>query len=245
MGRDTDFYILNKEKVREKLYPDIISPDKFTESFKNFIIRRKSICGDEYNTNYDNIIEKVKSDINTILPSELFELIYWFEEIEYEYTAKGIEFLYNLHGITAYSFMFQYGNFTNYYPLDELDEGNDGHSVNPKDFIRFLDYMILLMGKIVMSKIDSSEYDLTNSKKEYISKVADSYKDEKLLQQIIDSEFEYLKKEYISYIESDSNSKISPEVNTIFWAEGFLESCIAMKIKITESNSKVLIVDSI
>jgi hypothetical protein len=245
MGRDTDFYIMNKEKVREELYPDIISSDKFTESFKNFIIRRKSICGNDYNTNYENIIKKAKSDINSILPSELFELTYWFGEIEYDYETKGIELLYNLHGTTAYSFMFQYGNFTDYYALDALKEVWSGKSVNPNDFIRFLDYMILLMGKIVISKIDDSEYNLTDSEKEYISKVADSYKDQKLLQEIIDSEFEYLKKEYISYIESDSNSKLSPEVNTIFWARGFLDSCIEMKIKIAESNTKVLIVDSI
>jgi hypothetical protein len=245
MGRDTNFYIMNKEIVKEKLYPDLISSDKFTETFKNFIIRRKSICGNDYNTNYENIIEKVKLDINTILPSELFELIYWFEEIEYEYTTKGIQFLYNLHGTTAYSFMFQYGNFTYYYPLEELDEGNDGHSVNPKDYIRFLDYMILLMGKILISKIDESECDLTDSEKEYINKVADNYKDEKLLQEIIDSEFEYLKKEYNSYIESDSDSRHSPEVNTIFSAGSFLDKCIEMKIKIIESNTNVLIVDSV
>ncbi len=245
MGRDTNFYIMNKEIVKEKLYPDLISSDKFTETFKNFLIRRKSICGNGYNINYENIIEKVKSDINTILPRELFELIYWFEEIEYEYTAKGIDFLYNLHGTTAYSFMFQYGNFTYYYPLDEFHEGNDGHNVNPKDFIRFLDYMILLMGKIVMSKINESEYDLTDSEKEYISKLAVSYKNEKLLQKLIDSEFEYLKKEYISYNESDSDSRHSPEVNTLSSAGSFLDKCIEMKIKIIEKNTNVLIVDSV
>lgn len=75
--------------------------------------------------------------------------------------------------------------------------------------------------------------------------LAESYKDEKLLNQIIDSEFDYLKKEYISYIKSDSNLKPSPEVNTIFWASGFLDRCIEMKLKITESNTKILIVDSI
>lgn len=245
MGRDTDFYIMNKEKVREKLYPDIISSDKFTESFKDFIIRRNSIFGNDYNTNYENIIEKAKSDINNILPSELFELTYWFGEIGYDYENKGIELLYNLNGTTAYSFMFQYGNFKDYYPLNELNEVWSGKSVNPNDFIRFLDYMILLMGKIVISKIDNSEYGLMDSEKEYINKLTDNYKDEKLLQEIIDSEFEYLKNGYITYIESNSNSKLSPEVNTIFWAQSFLESCIEMKIKITESNTKVLIVDSI
>lgn len=249
MGRDTNFYIVNKEKVRENLYPDLVSSDKFSESFKKFIIRRKSIFGNDYNTNYENIIEKVKSDINRILPSELFELIYWCEEIKYDYETKGIESLYCLHGTTAYSFMFQYGNFTHYYPLDELNEEWSGRSVNPNDFIRFLDYMILLMGKIVISRIDDSYYDLTDSEKEQIkdpiNTLTDSYKDEKLLQEIIDSEFEYLKKEYISYIESNSNSKLSPEVNTIPWAWNFLNSCIKMKMKITESNTKVLIVDSI
>lgn len=245
MGRDTWFYILNKEKVREKLYPDMISPDKFAESFKNFTKRRKSICGNDYNTNYENIIEKAKSNINDILPSELFELTYWFGEIEYDSKDKGIDLLFYLHGTTAYSFMFQYGNFTHYFPLDESIEKWSGSTVNPNDFIRFLDYMILLMSKIVISKVDDLEYDLTYSQIEYINTVEKSYEDEKLLQEIIDSEFEYLKKEYIGYVESDSNSKLSPEVNTIPWAGNFFDSCIEIKMKITESNTKIFIVDSI
>lgn len=244
MGRDTYFYIMNKEKVREKLYPELISSDKFTESFKEFIRRRKSIHGNAYNTNYEDVIEKAKLDINTILPSELFELTYWFEEIGYDYKAKGIDVLDYLHGTTAYSFMFQYGNFTHYYPLEELNEEWSGKSVNPNDFIRFLDYMILLMGKIVISKIADSEDELTDFEKEYITTVADRYKDDKLLLEIIDSEFDYLKKEYISYTQSDSH-RPGPEANTIFYAWSFLDRSIKMKIKITESNTSILIVDSI
>lgn len=49
MGRDINFYIMNKEIVKENLYPDLISSDKFTKALKNFLIRRKSICGNEYN----------------------------------------------------------------------------------------------------------------------------------------------------------------------------------------------------
>ena len=245
MGRDTDFFILHKEIARTELYPVLISSDSFTESFKEFLIRRKTICDDDYDVRYESIVEKVSTDIKSILPSELFELTYWLGEIGYDYEGKGIELLFNLHGTTAYSFMFQYGNFKDYYPLDEFYEAWSGKRVDPKDFIRFLDYMILLMGKISASQITGSEYGLTDAEKEYISVLQEAYSDEKLLQEIIDAEFEYLKKEFITYIENGSESKTSPEVNCVYWASGFLDSCIEMKARIAETGTMILIVDSI
>lgn len=244
MGRDTDFFILHKEIAKVELYPNLIS-DQFTESFKEFLIRRKKICDDDYNVSYESIIQKVSTDINSILPSELCELIYWLGEIGYNHEDKGIEELFNLHGTTAYSFMFQYGNFTDYYPLDELFEAWRGRRVNPKDFLRFLDYMILLMGKVSASQIAGSEYGLSDAEKEYIDALQENYKDEKRLWEIIDAEFEYLKKELTAYIESGSESKPSPEVNCVYWSSGFLDSCIEMKARITETGTIVLIVDSI
>jgi|GEM_PF-5558132 len=245
MGRDTNFFILHKEIAKAELYPVLISSDQFAESFKEFLIRRKTICDDDYDVRYESIIQKVSTDINNILPSELFELIYWLGEIGYDYEGKGIEELFYLHGTTAYSFMFQYGNFTDHYPLDELFEAWSGKTVNPKDFMRFLDYMILLMARISASQITGSEYGLSDDEKEYIETLQQSYKDEKLLWDIIDAEFEYLKKEFTTYIDSGSESRPSPEVNCVYWSSGFLDSCIEMKSRIAETGTMVLIVDSI
>lgn len=244
MGRDTDFFILHKEIAKAELYPNLIS-DQFTESFKEFLVRRKTICDDDYNVSYESIIQKVSTDINNILPSELFELIYWLGEIGYNYEDKGIEELFNLHGTTAYSFMFQYGNFTDYYPIDQTFEAWSGIRVNPKDFMHFLDYMILLMGRVSASQIAGPEYGLSDAEKEYIDALQETYKDEKLLWEIIDTEFEYLKKELNDYIESGSQSKPSPEVNCVYWSSGFLDSCIEMKARINKTGTMVLVVDSI
>ncbi|AXB58125.1 hypothetical protein [Flavobacterium fluviale] len=244
MGRNTDFFILHKEIARAELYP-VISSDRFAESFKEFLIRRKKICDDDYDVHYESISQKVSTDINNILPSELFELIYWLGEIGYNYEGKGIEELFNLHGTTAYSFMFQYGNFTDYYPLDALSEAWSGERIHPKDFMRFLDYMILLMGRVSASQIAGPEYSLSDAEKEYIDALQETYKDEKLLWEIIDAEFEYLKRELVTYIESGSKSKVSPEVNCVYWSSGFLDSCIEMKSRIAETGTMVFIVDSL
>lgn len=154
MGRTTEFFKLDAEKAKNNLILDLHSKTKFKKSFEDFILERKAEFGDRYVVTFNNVIQKVSSNINTILPKELWELTYWLGEIEYEriyqqgenyekvhnelYINNGIESLYEVQSTNAYGFMFQYGNFTDYFETDETDEPYDGgRNIDTIKFIRF------------------------------------------------------------------------------------------------------------
>ncbi|KOP38132.1 hypothetical protein DBB36_13065 [Flavobacterium sp. WLB] len=147
--------------------------------------------------------------------------------------------------------MFQYGNFTDYFDVDQIDEVNDGKNVKTKDFIRFLDYMILLMKKILDADLDKSEYKHEFSKEEIeeISKIENLNQENKLLFQRIEAEFVWLKQNFLKEKEeADMNQNYrsrDPDYNTILCADWFLVNCIRMKKEIEEINTNILIVDSI
>lgn len=84
MGRTTEFYKLDAEKARKNLVLDLNSKTKFKKSFKNFIDERKAEFGDDFEVTFNDVIEKVSSNVNTILPNELWELTFWLGEIEHE-----------------------------------------------------------------------------------------------------------------------------------------------------------------
>jgi hypothetical protein len=267
MGRTTEFYKLNAEKAKNNLILDLHSKTKFKKSFEDFITERKAEFGDNFDVTFSDVIEKVSSNINTIRPNELWELTFWLGEIEYDkryqqeesyekvhnelYIENGIESLYEMVSTNAYGFMFQYGNFTDYFDVDQIDEGNNGKNVKTKDFICFLDYMILLMKKILDADLDKSEYKHVFSKEEIeeISKIENLNQENKLLFQRIEAEFVWLKQNFLKEKEEvDLNENYrsrNPDYMTIFCADGFLENCIRMKKEIKEINTNILIVDSI
>lgn len=186
MGRTTKFYKLDAEKAKNNLILDLNSKTKFKKSFENFINERKAEFGDNFDVTFNSVIQKVSSNINTILPGELWELTFWLGEIEYErtkqgenyeivrkelYSNNGIESLYELGNRNAYGFMFQYGNFTNYFEVNETREMDSGHNVDTKDILRFLDYMILLMKKILEANLTWYKYEFSKEKIEETSKI--------------------------------------------------------------------------
>lgn len=267
MGRTTWFYKLNAEKAKSNLILDLHSKTKFKKSFEDFILERKTEFGDDFDVTFNDVIQKVSSNINTIRPNELWEITYWFNEIDHErrhkqgesyekvynelYVNNGIESLYEIHGRNAYSFMFQYGNFTDYFDVDQIDEVNDGKNVKTKDFIHFLDYMILLMKKIIEVDLDKSEYKHKFSKEEIeeISKIENLNQENKLLFQRVEAEFAWLKQKFLKEKEQEeleeNYSSRNPDYNTIFCADWFLVNCIRIKKEIKEINTNILIVDSI
>lgn len=266
MGRTTEFYKLDDEKAKNNLILDLLSKTKFKKSFEDFIIERKAEFGDDYDVTFNDVIGKVSSNINTIRPNELWELTFWIDEIKYErtrhgenyekindelYINNGIESLYQIHGVDAYGFMFQYGNFTDYFDVDQIDEINDGKNVNSKDFIRFLDYMLLLMKRIIEADLDESEYNNEFSEEviNEISQIENLNQENTLLFQRIEAEFVWLKQNFLKEkenVELDENYRSkNPDYHTIFCADWFFENCIRMKKEIEEINTNILIVDSI
>lgn len=267
MGRTTEFFKLDAEKAKNNLLLDLLSKTKFKKSFEDFITERKTEFGDDFDVTFNDVIQKVGFNINNISPNEAWELTLWLGEIESErihqqretyekvqnelYINNGIESLYEIHGVNAYGFMFQYGNFTDYFDVDQIDEMNDGKNVNSKDFIRFLDYMILLMKRIIEADLDESEYKHEFSEEviNEISQIENLNQENTLLFQRIEAEFVWLKQNFLKEKENvglDENYRSKdPDYYTIFSADWFFENCIRMKKKIDEINTNILIVDSI
>ncbi|CAC9974156.1 hypothetical protein [Flavobacterium panici] len=266
MGRTTEFFKLNAEKAKNNLILDLHSKTKFKKSFEDFISERKAEFGDRYVVTFNNVIQKVSSNINTILPKELWELTYWLGEIEYEriyqqgenyekvhnelYINNGIESLYEVQSTNAYGFMFQYGNFTDYFETDETDEPYDGgRNIDTIKFIRFLDYMILLMKKILDADLTWYKYDFSKEEIEETSKIENLNQENKLLFEVIESESISLKENFFVEKEKENLEENYRSRNgdyyTVFCADNFFENCLRMKKEIEEINTNIIIVDSI
>ncbi len=243
MGRDTDIYRLDKEKAKTNLYADITSQTKFKQSFCNFLAKREDEIGKT--VSYQDFCNKVQTDINLLLPSELFELTFWLEEMsdqQYDssyhntiFDDNGIELLINLHGSDAYAYLFQLGNFSEHFELESVHEDSDGMNIKASYFVQYLEYMILLMNKIL-------QHGFTGSTPSY------SFKENRYFSPIIDSEITYLKKCWAGYNDQNdsiSYSKLTPETQTIYQAEVYLNQCLEMKKIITKTKDNIIIVDSI
>lgn len=265
MGRTTEFFKLDAEKAKTNLILDLHSKTKFKKSFEDFISERKAEFGDDFDVTFNDVIKKVSTNINTIRPNELWELTFWIGEIESEriyqqgesyekvhnelYINNGIESLYEIISTNAYGFMFQYGNFTDSFDVDQINEINDGKNVKTKDFIRFLDYMILLMKKILEANLTWYKYEFSTEEIEEILKIEDLNKENKILFELIDREFVWLKQNFFEEKERENQEENYRSRNgdyyTVFCADSFFENCIRMKKEINEINTNILIVDSI
>jgi len=261
MGRTTDFFKLNAEKAKSNLILDLHSKTKFKKSFEDFLIERKAEVGNDFNVSFNNLIQKVSSNINTILPSELWELTYWLgeiyhertklgensEKVDYElYINNGIEILHVLISVNAYGFMFQYGNFTDQFKVNQIIDSWSGINVNAKDFIRFLDYMILLMKKILEADLSNDSYQFSIEEIDEASKIENKNQENKLLFELIDREFNHLKENFFAEKENLENyGSRDPDYFTVLCAESFFHNCLEMKKEIEEINTNILILDSI
>jgi hypothetical protein len=263
MGRDTEIYMFDKHIASEKLYQDLKFKKLYKRSFENFINERKIELGNSYNISYDKVLSIIKENINNISSKELFELIYYIdEELVYGkydndgndwkfresyqnkiYREYGIILLYELPTSTVcYSYMFQFGNYENYYPIEviKFDRADEGKNMNSSDFLKFNDYMILMMKRILDGGLNGYDYELDEFKKMELSKTVFEYKNDKVILEIIEKEFNFIK----SCWEKNEES-YSPEKTTVWYASVFLNKSIEMKLKIDKiENTNIIIVDS-
>ncbi|WP_435261878.1 hypothetical protein [Tenacibaculum sp. nBUS_03] len=179
MGRNTEIYMFNKENASTNLYKDLESKRLYKQTFKEFIDERTQEVLGYYNVTFENVLSIISKDINNISPDYLSEIVcYLDEELKYGkydnkslhwesdknlrfknkqavneiYEKYGISLLYKVHTSTVCSsYMFQYMNYTDFFPIKESHNGiyNDGCNISAKDFLMFNDYVILIMHKIV------------------------------------------------------------------------------------------------
>jgi len=163
--------MFDKEKA-STLYEHLVHP----ESFKEYL-RESETDFDEIN--FDNLLETVRNDINRISAEELSVIISFFNKESHFHSIDKdratseqiLQELYNRFGITllyevptstvCYCYMFQYGNYTHCFPVDQKTDEDIGITIGSKDFLRFNDYMILLAKQILDSRLDGFEYTFT------------------------------------------------------------------------------------
>ncbi|KFF01664.1 hypothetical protein [Chryseobacterium luteum] len=259
MGRNTEIYMFDKEKASANLYEDLQNRTFHTRTFKEYLEDRKKEIG-TYDITLEKVLEKVKSDINTITADELFEIILFLsEEIYSESTGsdyatreKYLEELYDRYGLillyelptstVCTSYMFQYGNYTHYFPIYEpenyeLGNSDGGINIDSKKFLKFNDYMILLMKMILDKKMDGYEYEFTKTEEDIIRHITADHENNLILFKEIERECDFIK--------DCSSDEKDPYIQTIYYAYAFFKQSIEMKLRIdTEKNPRIVILDS-
>ena len=263
-------YKLNSKEGKEHLYDDLISTAKFETSFSTYILDRESEYGKSFKITYDQIINSILNDFNQILPSELLEIVNWYEQLAFGnifgvdtdwkkneeilntmLKSSGIELLYDFSSSSTsnWAFIAQYQNFDEHYPLDAFHEGiNDGSNIKSNDFIGFLEYVILLMCKINASGLDdffdySKEY--SDSRLSEIERIKLTYKDDVKLHKVINDAFEDIKTEWIEYNareKNNSNDWFPPVAHTVHDVYCFLTASLEMIESIKEENKNIVMI---
>lgn len=266
MGRNTEIYMLYKEKASANLYEILKNKRIHKRTFEEFITARKLESGASYSTSYEKILSIVKEDINTICPYDLGEITSYLEEeltygkfdnshldwkidskLRKENKAKtneafenlGISLLYEIHTSTVcYSYMFQFGNYSMLSDLDEVS--NMGYNLNSTYFLKFNDYMILTMSKLIESQLYEDELNLDGNEEKELESVIQAYKNDITLHEAIDKEIDWLKSCW-----NAEDGKNEPEKNTIYSAHLFLTQSLQMKRRIDpKTNPRIVITDS-
>lgn len=255
MGRDTSVYMIDEAKATTNLYNDLLHKVYHTGTFKKFIEDRRKEFNDDY-MNFYNILEVIKNDVNLLTAEDLFEITLFLRKQLYRFTPQGynyptseqIENLYNHYGIielfmiphttVCSAYMFQYGNYTHYFPIDEL-KNDFGVNIRPEDFLRFNDYVILVMKRILESKPDDDyDYQLTEEEEKIVHAIRIENQSNSHLFEVIEDELNFL-------IEMSATDNNGPYSQTIYNAYHFLSTSIEMKAKIDiEKNSRIIIVDT-
>ncbi|KFF16028.1 hypothetical protein IW22_23355 [Chryseobacterium sp. JM1] len=251
--------MFDKEKASVRLHDDLQHKRFHTRTFKTFLEGRKKEIGTYYVT-FEKVLEKVRSDINTITADELFEInLFLSEEVysdstgsNYSAMEKHLGDLYNRYGIillyelptstVCTSYMFQYGNYTHYFPIYELENyglkhSDGGVNIDSTDFLKFNDYMILLMKMILDRKMDGYEYDFTKNEEDIIQRITADHQNNLIMFKEIESECDFIK--------DCSSDEKGPYAQTIYYAYAFFKQSIEMKLRIdTEKNARIVILDS-
>lgn len=134
--------------------------------------------------------------------------------------------------------MFQYGNYTHYFPIYESASKEGGTNMESKDFLNFNDYMILLMKMILDQKLDDYDYTFTEDEEEIIHCITAENQNNLTLFKEIEKEFESLKN-------SLSTDTRGPNAQTVYYSYEFFKQSVEMKSRIqTEKNTRIVILDS-
>ncbi len=254
MARHTSIYMIDKAKAITNLYNDLLNKVYHTGTFKKFIEDRRKKFNDNY-MNFYSMLETIKSDVNLLTAEDIFEITLFLSEQIYslpaqdrwENTSEQIESLYNHYGIIELfeipsktictSYMFQYGNYTEFFPITEL-RNDFGVNIQSEDFLRFNDYVILSMKRILDSKLDDSNVQPTLEEESIIEAIKIKNKDNLYLFEVVEKELNFL-------IEMAADDNNGPYSQTIYSAYDFLIKSIEMKTKIdTEKNPRIIIVDA-
>jgi len=238
MGRSTKFYKLNKILAKKNLLSVLLSESNFDEPFKKFIEKKNKISNE--NIAFVNIIKTVDLNINTIQPIELWHIIFWLEENNFDddfvNSQFGITEIMSLHNKTSYGFMFQLGDYELFRDLPK-EHINCGQNLKREDFIDFMNYMILLMNNIIKKNISNEDFELTDFHKSEIIKI--HYEDKVSI--FIRNQILSLQYHYKNFLETN---ELTPEVQIIFSANQILDYCIEAKNKISQTNTNIIIADS-
>lgn len=254
MGRDTSIYMIDKTKTAN-LYNDLQNKVYHTGTFKKFIEHRKKKFN-TYNMNFGHIMEIIRNDANLLTPDDLFEITLFLrsqiwtlpkqegwdtsmEQIESIYTHYGIIELFKLPTKTVCTaYMFQYGNYTEYFPLDEIKGDDGGSNILSEDFLRFNDYVILVMKRILESKLNENDDQLTEEEEKIVEAIKTENKDHSRLFEVVENQLNFL-------IDMAANDNDGPYSQTIYYASVFLSKAIEMKLIIDiQKNPRIVIVDS-
>ncbi len=251
MGRSSEIYMFDKHKSSNYLY-SVLTSQKSTKTFNGFIQQRKEAFDESYNTTFEETISKVKENINLINPDSLDEIILYLNEnhsilnnndvpnTNETLIKHGIIPLYKIHTSTAcYSYMFQFGNFEDFFPFTNSYE--NGYNMQSSDFLLFNDYMILLMHKIIINKLDHNDINLNSLEINTIEKITEQYKEHQTMQNAINKEFDWL-----SHCKKEENETYKVEKNTISMASQFLSQSLEMRKKIQlQKDNRIVIIDTI
>lgn len=247
MGRNTEIYTFNKEKAKQNLLPFISDQVLTNRSFIQFLNKREREYGSVLGTSADQLARVISENINFIRPDNFLQLMFFLNnEIIYPTPVPekniddyGIMLLYELPTTTVCTgYMFQYGNYTHHYPVEDLGGSDCGVNISAEDFSGFNAYMILLTRKILDSRIDGNAYtvnDFTEPERKIYEKIRLKFSENEKFQNIVEEEFLHLKKSFI-------NDNSGPDAQTIYYASTFFSTSIMMHQKITRQN-RVLILD--
>lgn len=248
MARNTEIYTFNQEKARKNLLPLISNTVLHKKSFSQFLKARRDEFGDHFNACENKIAQIISTDINYIQPEDLLEIMFFLDEeitynkniLEKNIDSYGVNLLYELPTKTVcYSYMYQYSNYTSYYPIEEtMDAEYCGYNISAEDFLRFNDYMILLTKKILDSGIDGYQYteeDFTDLEKKAFEVINNKFAADKELHKIIEEEFLYLK----NGVDNKNNDGAT---QIVWYASAFLSKSVEM-LESINLQDRVVILD--
>jgi len=243
MSRETYIFIISPKKAKQNLIKEIETNTNYSISLRDFI--ESSNQGEiEFNkSNYEEIIEKIKTDFSKIRSQEIDVIFYWLrndyfnsnynqEQSYLEYEAifynklkeYGIELVYEFEQKDKCKiFMYQLDQFKYLNKLGIYSEDDNwlDYEISINQFKEYLNYLLLLLCKIEIEE-DGETRVLTNILKELETNV-------KIQNQVNYSLTEIKEEEDYDYK---------------YCAEPMINALIEIKHKLINYNGKILVVDS-